>query len=69
MTYHRVCNQSNMTCATNGAATVYPSGVPEFITVFGGIRVARFLVFYVVFVYRFFLVFSYFFFCLYFFDL
>jgi hypothetical protein len=58
-----------MTGATNGAATVYPSGVPEFITVFGGIRVARFLVFYVVFVYRFFLVFSYFFFCLYFFDL
>jgi hypothetical protein len=55
-----VCNQSNMTGATNGAATVYPFGVPEFIPGFGGIRVARFLVFYVVFVYRFFRLFVFF---------
>ena len=25
MTYHRVCNWSNTTCATSGAGTAYPS--------------------------------------------
>jgi hypothetical protein len=29
-TYHRVCNWSNMTGATSGAGTAYPSGAPEF---------------------------------------
>ena len=28
MTYHQVCN--NMTGATSGAGTAYPSGAPEF---------------------------------------
>ena len=31
MPYHRVCNQSNTTGATNGSVTAYPSVVPEFI--------------------------------------
>ena len=34
MTYHRVCNKINTTCATSGAGTAYPSGTPEFITGF-----------------------------------
>jgi hypothetical protein len=29
-TYHRVCNKSSKTGATNGAGTAYPSGAPEF---------------------------------------
>ena len=35
MTYHRVCNnlERNMTGATTGTGTVYPSGAPEFTTV------------------------------------
>ena len=37
MTYHRPCNQSNMTGATSGAGTAYPSGEPEFILVFSGV--------------------------------
>ena len=32
MTYHRVYNMSNTTCATSGAGTVYPSRAPEFTT-------------------------------------
>ena len=28
--YHRDCNKSNMTGATNGAGTAYPFGAPEF---------------------------------------
>jgi hypothetical protein len=35
--------------ATHGAGTAYPSGPPEFNQVFSGVRIARFLVFYVVF--------------------
>ena len=30
MTYHRVSNKINMTGATSGAGTQYPSGAPEF---------------------------------------
>ena len=29
-TYHRACNKSNMTGATCGVGTMYPSGPPEF---------------------------------------
>ena len=29
-TYHRMCNQINMTGVTSGAGTVYPFGAPEF---------------------------------------
>ena len=47
MTYHRISNNSNTTGATNGAGTAYPSGAPEFIPSFSGVRVARSLVFYV----------------------
>jgi hypothetical protein len=28
MTYHRVCNEINMTGATSGAGTSYPFGAP-----------------------------------------
>jgi len=31
MTYHWVCNKSNMTGAISGEGTAYPSGAPEFI--------------------------------------
>ena len=31
MTYHQVCNKSNMTGATSGEGTAYPSGASEFI--------------------------------------
>ena len=34
ITYHRVCNWSNMTSATCGAGTAYPFGAPEFIPSF-----------------------------------
>jgi hypothetical protein len=30
ITYHRVCNKSNMTGATRGAKTAHPSGAHEF---------------------------------------
>ena len=43
-TYYQVCNKSNTTCATCGSGTVYPSGAPEFIPVFGWVRGARSLV-------------------------
>jgi hypothetical protein len=33
--------------ATSGGGTAYPSGAPEFIPVFNGVRVARSLVLYV----------------------
>ena len=48
MPYHRGYSQSN-TSATNGAGTAYATAVSEFTPVFGKIRVARSLVFYVVF--------------------
>ena len=48
-TYHRVCDQSNTMGATSGAGTAYPSGTPEFTLVFSEVRVARSLVFCVVF--------------------
>ena len=44
MTYHRVCNQINTTGATSGAETAYPSGIPDFLQCFSGVRVARSLV-------------------------
>ena len=59
MPYHRGCSQSN-TSATNGAGTAYPTGVSEFTPVFGEIRVARSLVFYVVFCISFFCPFVFF---------
>ena len=52
MTYHRVCDKSNMTGATYGAWTAYPSCAPdhEFTPqVFSGICVAWSLVFCVMF--------------------
>jgi hypothetical protein len=53
MTYHRVCNKINTTGATSGAGTAYPSGAPEFISVFSGVvRVNRSLVLCVCFVDR-----------------
>ena len=47
--YHRVCIKSNTTGATCETGTTYPSGVSEFTIVFLGVRVARFLVFCVMF--------------------
>jgi hypothetical protein len=41
MTYHRVCYYINTTGATSGSGTTYPSGAPEFIPVFSGVRVTR----------------------------
>ena len=55
MTYHRVCYYINTTGAISGAGTTYPSGAPEFIPVFSGVRVTRSLVLWVCFVDRFFL--------------
>ena len=53
ITYHRVCNKINTTGATSGAGTAYPSGAPEFISVFSGVvRVNRSLVLCVCFVDR-----------------
>ena len=37
MTYHRVYNMSNTTCATSGAGTVYPSRASEFTTCLLGV--------------------------------
>ena len=45
MTYHRDCKKSNTTDATCGVWTVYPSGAPDFIPNFSGVRVARSIVF------------------------
>jgi hypothetical protein len=45
--YHRICNKSYTTVATCGAETAYPSGTNEFTP--GGVRVARSLVFCVMF--------------------
>ena len=42
----------NTTGVTTGAGIAYPSGAPEFIPVFSGIRVTRSLVLYVCFVDR-----------------
>ena len=49
MTYHRIGNKSNTTGATCGVGTAYPS---EFTSMFSGARVARSLVFCVMFVDR-----------------
>jgi len=43
------CNKSNTTGATCGAGTAYPSGAPEFTHGFSVVRVARSLVFCVMF--------------------
>ena len=48
-TYHRVCNKSNTTGATCGAETANISGAPEFTPVFRWVRVARSLIFRVMF--------------------
>jgi hypothetical protein len=48
-----VCNYSNMMGAISGAGSTYPSGVPEFILVFIGVRVTQSLVLWVMFVDRF----------------
>ena len=50
MTYHRICEKSNTTGATNGAGTAYPCESPGFASGFCGFRVAQSLVFCVVFV-------------------
>jgi hypothetical protein len=34
MTYHQVCNKSDTTGATSRARTAYPSGIPEFTSIF-----------------------------------
>jgi hypothetical protein len=52
MTYDYVCNYSNMMGAISGAGSTYPSGVPEFILVFIGVRVTQSLVLWVMFVDR-----------------
>ena len=68
MTYHRVCNWSNTTGATNGAGTAYPSGAPEFTH---GLRVTRSLVLCVMLCRSLFVLLSFFFLpmcCLSFFD-
>ena len=52
MTYDYVCNYSNMMGAISGAGNTYPSGVPEFILVFIGVRVTQSLVLWVMFVDR-----------------
>jgi hypothetical protein len=41
MTYHRVCKWSNITGATSGAGTAFPSGVPEFAHGFSWVHVAQ----------------------------
>ena len=41
MTYHRVCKWSNITGATSGAGTAFPSGVPEFAHGFSRVHVAQ----------------------------
>ena len=47
--YQRIFNKSKMTGATSGAGSYNPSWAFEFTLVFCGARVAKFLVFYVVF--------------------
>ena len=37
MTYYRDSNKSNMTAATNGAGTAYPTGAPLFTPVLSGV--------------------------------
>jgi hypothetical protein len=72
VTYHRFCNKSSTTGATFGAGTAYPSGVPEFIPCFCGVRVARSLVFCVMFCRSLFVLLTFFFwplYCMSFFDL
>jgi hypothetical protein len=44
MTCHRICNYINTTGVTNGTGTAYPSGAPEFIPGFSGVRVTQSLV-------------------------
>ena len=50
LTYHCICNKSNMTSATSGAGTSYSFWALDFTpAVFSAVRVAQLLVFYVVF--------------------
>ena len=51
-TYYRICNYINTTGATSGAGTAYPSGAPQSIPGFSGVRVTRSLDLYVCFVDR-----------------
>ena len=48
MINYRICNKSSRTGAISRAGTAYPSRAHEFTSFFGGIRVARSLVFCVV---------------------
>jgi hypothetical protein len=58
MTYHRICNQST-TGATSGGGPDYPSGTPEFIHGFCGVRISRSLAFCIVFCRSLFVLFSF----------
>ena len=49
MIYHRACNYSNTKSGICGAATTYSLGAPELTSDFRGVRVARSLVFCVMF--------------------
>ena len=72
MTYHKVCNKSNMTGATSGAGIAYPSRATKFTPSFNGICVARSSVLCVMFCRSLFVLVSFFFWslcCLSFFDL
>ena len=73
MTYHRVCNKSNTTGATSEGGTAYHYRAPKFTPppIFSGARVARSLVFCVMFCKSLFIYLSFFFwslYCLSFFD-
>jgi hypothetical protein len=49
LTNHIFCSKSNTTSVLCGTGTVYPSGEPEFTPLFSGVRVARALMFCVMF--------------------
>ena len=69
---HRICSKSNTTGATGGVGTAYPPGALAFIPGFGGVRVARSLIFCIMFCRWLFVLLSFFFWplcCLFFFNL
>ena len=59
MTYHWVCNKSNLTGATRGEGTAHPSIIHESIPGFCSVRVVRSLVFCIVFCRSLFVLFSF----------
>jgi len=63
--HYRICNKSNKTDITSGAGAAYPSGSPEFTPFLSGVRVARSLVFWVMFYWFLFLLLFFFFWPLY----